>query len=300
MNRKNRVGLTVAALIVAVSVMRSTAAPLGPFASMRTENEPVRIGAVAYSPSVVTVFSELKRYLSRNDFPSDFVLYSNYDALVAALERKEIDIAWNTPLAHAQYHVQSGGTSQTLVMRDVDCNVRSVLVVRSDSGIETPKDLAGKRLVLGSRDAAEATVLPVHYLEKEKVELGRVNIVSLDKEVDFKGNPCCSPSHVLQAVREGRGDAGIITESLWRQAAADKSGTVQLKQIWTSPSFSHCVFTAGRDFDAARARRFTQLMTAMDANQPGCADILRLEGAKRWVPGTSDGFADLVEALRQR
>src|SRR5436190_95115 len=236
----------------------------------RAENTPsahkpsvVRIGAVAYSPSVVTVFNDLRRYLNRNDFPSDYVLYSNYDALVDALGRHEIDIAWNTPLAHAQYHVRSGGASQTLAMRDVDCEVRSVLVARADSAINSLADLTGKRLVLGSLDAAEATVLPVHYLKKENVDFGKIAIVSLDKEIDFKGNPCCSPSHVLQALREGRGDVGILTESLWRQAEADQPGSQKLKKIWTSPPFSHCVFTAPKEFDQTRAKRFTELMTAM-------------------------------------
>jgi ABC-type phosphate/phosphonate transport system substrate-binding protein len=80
----------------------------------------VRIGAVAYAPSTVTVFQGLCRYLNRSGLTSDYVLYSNYDALVAALDRGDVDIAWNTPLAHAQFHVKQHGSSQTLVMRDVD------------------------------------------------------------------------------------------------------------------------------------------------------------------------------------
>jgi ABC-type phosphate/phosphonate transport system substrate-binding protein len=260
----------------------------------------VRIGAVAYSPSVVTVFADLRRYLNRHDYPADYVLYSNYDALVAALARREIEIAWNTPLAHAQYHVASGGTSQTLVMRDVDCGVRSVLVAGADAGVHSLKELPGKRLVLGSSDAAEATVLPLHYLRKEKVNFDEVTLVSLDKEVDFKGNPCSSPAHVLQALRDGRGDVGIITESLWRRAAADPAASQKLKQIWTSPPFSHCVFTASKDFDEACAKRFIELMTTMSPTDAGCADIMRLEGTKKWLPGSAEGFVDLVEALRAK
>jgi phosphonate transport system substrate-binding protein len=260
----------------------------------------VRIGAVAYSPSTVIVFNNLRQYLDRHEFQSDYVLYSNYDALVAALERNEVDIAWNTPLAHARYHVRKGGSSKTLVMRDVDCNVRSVLVARADSGITSLKDLTGKKLVLGSLDAAEATVLPIHYLEKEKLDFDRITIVNLDKEVDFKGNPCCSPSHVLQAVQDGRGDAGIITESLWRQLEADSSKNARLIKVWTTPPFSHCVFTASSDFDQGLARRFTELMIRMEPNDAGCADIMRLEGTKKWLPGSPDGFRDLVEAVRSK
>jgi len=260
----------------------------------------VRIGAVAYSPGVVTVFNDLRQYLNRHEFPCDYVLYSNYDALVAALDRREIDIAWNTPLAHAQYHVRSGGASQTLVMRDVDFDVRAVLVTRVDSGINSLADLAGKRLILGSADAAEATVLPLFYLKRDKVDFDKITTISLDKEVDFKGNPCCSPSHVLQALNEGRGDVGIVTESLWRQAEAAPSGKQKLKKFWTSPAFSHCVFTASKDFDATRAKRFTELMTAMTGSETGCGEIMRLEGTKKWLPGSPAGFTDLVEAVRNK
>ena len=98
-----------------------------------TSAAPVRIGGVAYAPSAVTVFQDLCRYLNKHGFAADFVLFSNYDAQVAALDRGEIQIAWNTPLAHAQYDVRSHGASQTLAMRDVDCNVRSTLVARTDS-----------------------------------------------------------------------------------------------------------------------------------------------------------------------
>ena len=71
-----------------------------------------------------------------------------------------------------------------------------------------------------------------------------------------------------------------------------------LKSVWTSPSFSHCVFTAAKDFDKNRAARFTQLMLAMDNKNECTAEVLRLEGASKWVAGSPDGFKTLIEALR--
>ncbi len=259
---------------------------------------PVRLGAVAYAPSAVTVFQDLKRYLNDHDYPADYVLYSNYDALVTALDQGEVDITWNTPLAHAQYHVRNACQSQTLVMRDVDQNVKSVLIVRADSDIDSPTDLAGKRLVLGSADAAEATVLPLHFLKEQDIDLGKVEMVSLDREVDFKGNPCCSPEFVLKAVREGRGDAGIVTEDLWNSISAEEKERDTLKAVWTSPPFSHCVFTASRDFDPALAKRFQELMTEMDVNDSDATRLMQLEGTQKWLSGSPDGFAELVEALQ--
>ena len=259
-----------------------------------------RIGAVAYSPSVVTVFQGLTQYLNRGGLPADYVLYSNYDSLVAALAKGEIDIAWNTPLAHAQFHVQNQCVSQTLVMRDVDVGVRSVLVARSDAKISSLGDLAGKRLVLGSTQAAEATVLPLYYLKKSGVNFSRIKLVSLEAEVDSKGNPCASPQHVLAALAGGRGDAGIITADLWDRVKDQRSSQASLAAVWTSPPFSHCVFTAAAKFDPDRAHRFTQLMQSMDPSAPATQDVMRLEGTKKWLAGRPEGFRDLVEALTNK
>src|SRR3954451_3071571 len=134
----------------------------------------IRIGAVAYAPSAVTIFEGIRRYFDKHGQPVDYVLYSNYDSLVDALAKGQVDVAWNTPLAHARFHTKSGDASQALVMRDVDCNFRSVLVVRSDADVRTLGDLAGKTLVLGSRQAAEATVLPVHFLKQEGVDVSKL------------------------------------------------------------------------------------------------------------------------------
>lgn len=258
----------------------------------------VRIGAVAYAPSAVTVFEGLRHYCNQNGLPADYVLYSNYDSLVAALDAGEVDIAWNTPLAHARYQRLCNRAGKTLVMRDVDCGFRSVLVVRKDAGISTLEDLAGKTLVLGSRDAAEATVLPVHFLKEAGVDFGRLEILSLDREVDLRGNPCSSELHVLKALQEGRGQAGVIGERLWRHLAADRPDEVaNLQDLWTSPPFSHCVFTARKNFDQAPADRFTRLMLAMDPNDPLTAQVMQLEGTKQWVVGSPDGFETLLQAL---
>ena len=175
--------------------------------------------------------------------PIEFVLYCNYDALVRALADGQVDIAWNNPLAHVRFHLLSGGKSQTLVMRDVDCGCRCKLIARMDSGIAALEDLAGKTVILGSRDAAEATVLPTFFLKKEGFDWGKVKILSLHKEVDEHGSPCSSEHHVLRAIQKHRGDAGIISELLWKRLVAQKSPQIDgLKAIWTSPSFNHCVF----------------------------------------------------------
>jgi phosphonate transport system substrate-binding protein len=289
---------TAVALFLAVSPIAAAGEGRGDGKSTPERQRVVRIGAVAYAPSAVTIFEDIRRYCDRRGMPVDYVLFSHYDALVEALRRGEVDIAWNTPLAHAQYHRKAGNASQTLVMRDVDCNVRSVLVVRADASIRTPDDLAGKTLVLGSRQAAEATVLPVHFLRRQGVNFDRIKIHSLDGKADLRGNPCSSEVHVLAAVKEGKGQAGIIGERFWKHLSEHEPERVGgLKVIWVSLPFSHCVFTASKDFDKELGARFTQVMLAMDPSDPLAAEAMRLEGTRRWVTGSQEGFRELLKAL---
>jgi ABC-type phosphate/phosphonate transport system substrate-binding protein len=131
------------------------------------------------------------------------------------------------------------------------------------------------------------------------VTLDTVKFLRLDEELDLRGDPCSSPLHVLKALRDGRADAGVVGARLWDDMVARKDPQVAgLQAVWTSPPFSHCVFTAAKDFDKILAARFTRLMLAMDGKDACTAEILRLESASKWVAGSPAGFETLIQALR--
>src|SRR5690242_5857382 len=96
------------------------------------------LGAVAYDPKVVTIWEGFQSWFQRRGLPFDFVLYSNYERQVEAQFSGHIDVAWNSPLAW----VQSERIAQTLgrkveaiAMRDSDCDLTSVIMIRADSPI---------------------------------------------------------------------------------------------------------------------------------------------------------------------
>jgi ABC-type phosphate/phosphonate transport system substrate-binding protein len=243
----------------------------------------------------------MRYYFAQKKMPIEFVLYSTYDGLNKALLKKEVDVAWNSPLGHARFHLMAGD-SQALVMRDVDVNYRVKLIVRKDAGIDSLGDLKGKTMIFGSCDSADSTVLPVHFLKKDGVNFEEVKILSLHDEVDEKGVPCHSQQHVLAALLKGRGQAGIIGIHRWESMkASNPEQAAQFQDIWTSPPFSHCVFTARSDFDTEVGARFSELMLGMDGKCPVTEEILHLEHCSKWVPGgkqAQDGFAELLTALR--
>ena len=66
----------------------------------------VRLGGAA-SPNYISVFRGLRAYFLRHAIELDWVLYSDYDALVEAFVKREIDLAWNAPLAYVKIKASS-------------------------------------------------------------------------------------------------------------------------------------------------------------------------------------------------
>ena len=59
----------------------------------------LRLGGVA-SNSYLVAFPAIKEHFHSQGLELDWVLYSNWDALVDAFVSRKIDLAWNSPLAY--------------------------------------------------------------------------------------------------------------------------------------------------------------------------------------------------------
>lgn len=258
--------------------------------------EAVTIGAVGRGDRS-QVFENLIAVLAKKGYPAKYVLYSNYDALVDALDNGEIDIAWNSPMAHAQFHVRNQCQSQTLAMREGDIGLRVTLITSAESGIQDLNDLKGKRVIIGRQKYHEG-MLSAHFLKKQIAEFDRVEIVQLP-EKGADGKRTDTTTHIMHALADGRGDAAVVPLRFWKRSVQWRRKNPQVVAIWESPSFNHCVFTAAKDFEPALGRQFTELMTTLDPDDPLVAELNRLEGTRKWLPGDAQGFESLVEAIQE-
>ena len=125
----------------------------------------VRLGGAA-SPTYISVFRGLQAHFRRHGIELDWVLYADYDALVEAFVKREIDLAWNAPLAYVKIKRRLQDPCQVVAMRDVDVNVTTHFITHPGSGISTVQDLKGKRLALGSRGSVQAGLLPYYFLQQ--------------------------------------------------------------------------------------------------------------------------------------
>src|SRR5262245_61881897 len=94
----------------------------------------IRIGA-ASSPKYGAVFDAMKRDFERSGVELQYTLYQDYLQLNDALLKREVDIAWNTPMAHARAVILTKGHAVGLVARDIDIQYAAQIIVRKDSGI---------------------------------------------------------------------------------------------------------------------------------------------------------------------
>jgi phosphonate transport system substrate-binding protein len=243
------------------------------------------LGAVAYDPKVVTIWEQMQAHFRAEAVPLDFVLFSNYERQVEALLAGHIDIAWNTPLAHVRVQRRTEGRSRSLGMRDADRDFHSKIIVRRDAGIDTPADLGGKRVAVGSRDSTQACILPLHFLFESGVDLTRVRLVPFDSDLGKHGDTGASELDVLAAVGDGRGDVGCVGDLVWvNEQAAGHIDPARLGVLWTTPGFDHCMFDALPALSDVDTAAFTRALFAMRWDNPRHRKILEMEGLKQWLP----------------
>jgi phosphonate transport system substrate-binding protein len=267
------------------------------------------LGAVAYDPKVVTIWEGMRRYFHEEaQLPVEVVLFQSYEAQVMALlgspqdPAPRIDIAWNTNLAYLQADEWSGHLCRPLAMRDTDLGWTTKIVSVSQGPVATLADLKNRTLALGSRDSGHAAILPVHFPEQQGLIEGQdYSALRFNSDVGKHGDTGASEVEVVRAVLDGRADAGAIGSPFWKTVESQRlvpEGA--LREVWTSPPYHHCMFTARPDLDQELERRFREALSAMSYDNPAHRAILDAEGLRRWLPPHTDGYDALREAsLRQ-
>jgi len=267
------------------------------------------VGAVAYNPKVVTIWEGMRRYFHEEAcVPVEIVLFQSYEAQVLALLGQEgeavprIDIAWNTNLAYLQADEWSSHACRAVAMRDSDLGWMTKIVAVSGGPMKTLADLRNRTLALGSRDSGHAAILPVHFLEQQGMREGRdYRTLRFDSDLGKHGDTGTSEVEVVRAVLDGRADAGAIGSPFWNSVRNERLVPEGgLREIWTSPAYNHCMFTARPELDREQERRFVEALLAMSYDNPLHREILDAEGLQRWLTPHLDGYGELRQAAAEQ
>jgi phosphonate transport system substrate-binding protein len=261
---------------------------------------PLIIGSVAYTPNVVTIWEGIRDYFADGPAEMDFVLYSNYGRQVDALLAGHIDIAWNTNLAWVRTVAQTGGQCRALAQRDTDTVFQTIFVTRTGSALGGLEGLKGRRLALGSKDSAQAAILPVHYLREIGLGEDDVELLRINSDVGKHGDTGRSELDALRAVVDDKADAAAIGVNTWEAIGRDELMPGAFEVFWESPTYSHCNFTALPTLSDERVQPWVDHLLAMDFDNPAHRPILEMEGLRRWVLPQLDGYASLFDAVKEQ
>ena len=263
------------------------------------------LGAVAYDPKVVTIWEGMRQYF-RDEAKLDVevVLYLSYEAQVAALleETPRIDIAWNTNLAYLQCEAWSEGRAVPLAMRDTDLGWTTKIITLAGGAVRAVADLRDRTVALGSRDSGHAAILPLHFLAEAGLVADKdFKTLRFDLDVGKHGDTGMSEIDVLKAVLDGRADAGAVGSPFWAGVLEKKlmpEGAV--KEIWTSPPYAHCMFTARKGLDPEVGKRFIGALRGMLWDNPKHRPVLEAEGLREWLVADTSGYDSLRAAAKKQ
>jgi phosphonate transport system substrate-binding protein len=267
------------------------------------------LGAVAYDPKVVTIWEGMRQYFHEESrLPVEVVLFQSYEMQVRALlagpgePTPRIDIAWNTNLAYLQSDTWSEHRCRPIAMRDTDIGWETKIVAATGGQVARLADLANRTLALGSRDSGHAAILPVHFLALEGlIERQHYQTLRFNSDLGKHGDTGTSEVEVVRAVLDGRADAGAIGSPFWRKVRSERlvpEGA--LTEIWTSPPYNHCMFTARPDLEPSLEKRFVEALFGMSYDNPSHRIVLDAEGLRRWESPHLDGYDSLRQASAQQ
>jgi phosphonate transport system substrate-binding protein len=268
----------------------------------------VLLGAVAYDPKVVTIWDGFRAWLrGPGGLDFDYVLYSNYERQVEDLVGGRIDVAWNSPLAwvRARRLAAARGAALTPVtMRDTDCDLRSVIVVRADSPASSLADLAGRTVAAGAVDSPQATLLPLSLLRtaglvpETDLTVRRFNI-GVGLHGDHVGGEREAARSLFAADPADRADAACMIDGnllLFGREGVLPAGAVRV--LAQTPLYDHCTMTAGPSAaDGPDTARLGELLLGMDYADAALRPLLDLEGLKQWRPPRLSGYEQLERAV---
>jgi ABC-type phosphate/phosphonate transport system substrate-binding protein len=260
------------------------------------------LGAVAYDPKVVTIWTGFRDWFTRQGFPFDYVLYSHYERQVEDLLEGRLHVAWNSPLAwvRARRLARARGAMVTaMAMRDTDRDLTSVIVVRGDSPVQSLADLRGTTVGVGAADSPQATLLPLASIRAAGLVPGPDFVVRrFDVGVGLHGDHVGGEREAARALVNQEVDAACMIDSNYlvfgREGTLSAGSTRVLAQTGL---FDHCNMTVSPDAPTELTAQFKELLLSMSYADPAVRALLDLEWLRAWCDGRTSGYTPRERAV---
>lgn len=255
----------------------------------------VRLGGSA-TQAHFDVFEGLEELFRRRGIDLDWVLYSDYDAMVDAFVKGDIDLAWNGPLGYVKIKRLLDKPCQVIAMRDVDIDFVTQFITHAESDILTVEDLPGTRFAFGRRSSEQAGLVPYYVLKQAGLnpdkELAHASFYE-ERQTSISSDE----RDVVERVGSGEFDAGAVSKRTLDLMAEDGSlSSHPVRVFWSSPAYSHCCFTAQGNLEPQLVGQIEAAFLSITGSDDVERIVLEGEGCDSFVPGEQEGWEIIEEA----
>ena len=255
----------------------------------------VRLGGSA-TQAHFDVFEGLEELFRRRGIELDWVLYSDYDAMVEAFVRGDIDLAWNGPLGYVKIKRLLDKPCRVIAMRDVDIGFVTQFITKTESDILTVEDLPGTRFAFGRRSSEQAGLVPYYVLKQAGISPDK-NLAVASFYEERQSSNSSDERDVVERVGSGEFDAGAVSKRTLDLMAEDGSlSSHPVRVFWSSPAYSHCCFTAQGNMEPQLVEQIEAAFLSITGSDDVERVVLEGEGCDAFVPGVQEGWELIEEA----
>ncbi len=231
---------------------------------------------------------------------------ADYDGVVQGFLGGTLDYAELGASGFAKIYLEDENAVEplfTTVQTDGATGYHSVMVVRSDSGIESLEDLKGKKLGFADPDSTSGYLIP-NSLLPEQVGMG---VDEYFGETGFGGG---HENLVLEVVK-GNFDAGTT----WASGVGEfedgyTSGNLakmvekgildmdDLVEVWKSPQIPNGPMVARTDLEEGVKEKLVEFMMALPEKDPDCFSAIQGGDFKGYTDITTEFYQPVIDARK--
>ncbi len=224
---------------------------------------------------------------------------TEYPAVVRGFELGDIYLSWMGGLTGVQATARVPG-AVAIAQRDIDADFHSLFIANKSAGLKRFDDekglltLAGHSFTFGSETSTSGRLMPNFFMDESGLDLK-----------DLKGKPGFSGSHdaTIEAVASGSFETGAVNEQVWKSTVDE--GKVDLSDVgvlWRTPGYHDYHWLARPDIDEKFGSRtqdkIKDLLFGLDESVPKDAEVLKLFGAKKFVPTENSNYDQIRKAAK--
>lgn len=242
-------------------------------------SETLTLGFFAYRPKPIleAQWQPLVDHLSRQMKGKRLLLrVLNQEEIQQALDANELDFVFTNPTHYIRLRTRTELTGALATLISLESGVLSptlagvVVRLKSRDDLQRFEDLRGKRVAVAGRQYLGGYTAQAHALTQRGIDPDDLNLVATGQPHDL----------VLQAVLDGRADAGFIRTGVLESIA--REGTLDISQLVVMepksyPGFPFAASTvpypewpwvALPHVDAETARRMSSLLLGLESHEP--------------------------------